>query len=221
MRGFSDEERERIRDDLLDAGRELFARYGLEKTTVAELTDAVGIGTSTFYRFFDSKEDLYVAVLEAEGEAVARRLEGAGLDEVDDPREAVERFLTLLLEEVEANPLVRRLVVEPGTRERLRRSRSEAERAADREADVRFVRSLLDPFVEAGRVRGDDPELVANAVAAVPYLALHREEIGEERYPEVMRFVVETFARGLAADGDGEDGDDDEDGTGDADDADG
>jgi AcrR family transcriptional regulator len=208
MRGFSDEERERIRDDLLDAGRELFARYGLEKTTVAELTDAVGIGTSTFYRFFDSKEDLYVAVLEAEGEAVARRLEGAGLDEVDDPREAVERFLTLLLEEVEANPLVRRLVVEPGTRERLRRSRPEAERAADREADVRFVRSLLDPFVEAGRVRGDDPELVANAVAAVPYLALHREEIGEERYPEVMRFVVETFARGLAADGDGEDGDD-------------
>ena len=220
MRGFSDEERERIRDDLLDAGRELFARYGLEKTTVAELTDAVGIGTSTFYRFFDSKEDLYVAVLEAEGEAVARRLEGAGLDEVDDPREAVERFLTLLLEEVEANPLVRRLVVEPGTRERLRRSRSEAERAADREADVRFVRSLLDPFVEAGRVRGDDPELVANAVAAVPYLALHREEIGEERYPEVMRFVVETFARGLAADGYGDD-DDDEDGTGDADDADG
>jgi AcrR family transcriptional regulator len=212
MRGFSDEERERIRDDLLDAGRELFARYGLEKTTVAELTDAVGIGTSTFYRFFDSKEDLYVAVLEAEGEAVARRLEGAGLDEVDDPREAVERFLTLLLEEVEANPLVRRLVVEPGTRERLRRSRSEAERAADREADVRFVRSLLDPFVEAGRVRGDDPELVANAVAAVPYLALHREEIGEERYPEVMRFVVETFARGLAADGDGEDGEDGEDG---------
>jgi AcrR family transcriptional regulator len=197
MRGFSDEERDRIRAALREAGREQFARYGLRKTTIADLTDAVGIGTSTFYRFFDSKEALYLAVLESEGERIERRMAEAGVAEGDDPRAVVERFLRFLFEEIETNPLVRRLVVS-GDLDRLREHRTAAEREAERRAEIAAIRSFVDRFVDAGTVRGDDPELVASAVAAVPYLSLHEEEIGPERYPEVREFVVETFARGLA-----------------------
>jgi AcrR family transcriptional regulator len=201
MRGFSDEERDRIRRDLHEAGRRLFSQYGLSKTTIADLTDEVGIGTSTFYRFFDSKEDLYLSVLEAEGEAVRRRLEAEGiLDAAEgDPQAAVESFLTFIFEEIETNPLVRRLIVE-GELDRLRDHRSEAAREADRRAEVAVIRSIVDPFLETGEIRGEDPELVARAIGAIPYLTLHEEDIGPDRYPEVRSFVVETFARGLVAD---------------------
>ncbi|RLE27205.1 TetR/AcrR family transcriptional regulator, partial [Candidatus Acetothermia bacterium] len=62
-RAFTDAERERIRERLLAVGRELFARYGLRKTTVEELARASGIAKGTFYLFFPSKEALYAEVL--------------------------------------------------------------------------------------------------------------------------------------------------------------
>jgi AcrR family transcriptional regulator len=199
MRGFSDEERERIRRDLIEAGRTLFPTFGLQKTTISDLTNEVGIGRSTFYRFFDSKEDLYVAVLEAEGEKVSRRLAEENLDEVDDPQEVVEQFLQFIFEEIETNALVRQLIVS-GELDRLRDHRTEAEREAERQEEIETIRVFVDPLVEQGHLYEDDPELVASAIAAIPYLTLHEDDIGSERYPEVRDLVIEVFARGLVAD---------------------
>jgi AcrR family transcriptional regulator len=201
MKGFSDKQRERIRSDLLEAGRELFAQYGLSKTTIADLTGEVGIGTSTFYQFYDSKEALYLAVLDQEGEAIARRLTEEGLMEGNDPETVVSEFLQFIFDEIETNPLVRQLVVSDEL-DRLREYRTSEEREAERAEEVETIRTFTDPFVEAGRVHGEDPELVARAVGALPYLTLHEEDIGPDHYPEVRDFVIETFARGLAADED-------------------
>jgi len=200
MRGFSDEERKRIRRDLLKAGRRLFAKHGLKKTTIEDLTDDVDIGTSTFYRFYNSKEDLYIAVLKDTGEDVYRRMEKKGFTEIDDPQEAVEGFLRFVVNEVERNPLARQITVDPETRRKLQDHMSSQERAVKNEADRRLIRLITDPFVEEGRLHGEDPDVVAEAVAAIPYLTLHRDEIGVENYREVMDFVIETFARGLVDD---------------------
>ncbi|MEF8973577.1 MAG: TetR/AcrR family transcriptional regulator [Haloarcula sp.] len=199
MKGFTDDQRERIRADLLDAGRELFAQYGLGKTTIADLTSEVGIGTSTFYQFFDSKEALYLAVLDREGEAIARRLNKTGVIDGDDPETVVREFLCFLFDEIETNPLVRQLVVSDEL-DRLREYRTPEEREAERAEEVETIRAFTDPFVERGAVHGEDPELVARAVGAVPYLTLHEEDIGTDHYPDVREFIIETFARGLAAD---------------------
>jgi AcrR family transcriptional regulator len=199
VKGFTDEQRDRIRSELLEAGRELFAQYGLAKTTIADLTGEVGIGTSTFYQFYDSKEALYLAVLDREGEAIARQLAEEGVMEGDDPETVVSGFLRALFDEIETNPLVRQLVVSDEL-DRLRQYRTPEEREAERTEEVETIRAFTDPFVEAGAVHGEDPELVARAVGAIPYLTLHEEDIGSEHYPAVRDFVIETFARGLAAD---------------------
>jgi AcrR family transcriptional regulator len=73
MKGFSDERRTHIRRELLEEGRKLFTRYGLRKTTMADLTGPVDIAPSTFYQFFDSKEELYIKILEREGERFYER----------------------------------------------------------------------------------------------------------------------------------------------------
>jgi len=200
MRGFSDGEREQIEGDLIEAGRTLFSKFGLKKTTIADLTGEVGIGRSTFYRFFDSKEALYVAILEAEGEKISRRLVEDDVIEGDDPQAVVERFLHFIFDEIETNPLVRQLIVS-GELDELRDYRTEAERETEREEEIAAIRAFVDPFVQREAVHGDDPELIASAIAAIPYLTLHADDIGQDRYPAVRDFVIETFARGLAADG--------------------
>ncbi|WP_267643945.1 TetR/AcrR family transcriptional regulator [Haloarchaeobius amylolyticus] len=198
MRGFSDEEREQIRADLMDAGETLFARFGLAKTTVTELTDEVGIGTSTFYQFFESKEELYLAVLQRVAEDVYHEMRAAGIPEIDDPYRMTIELLNYIVDEIESNPLIRQLIVDDELG-RLRSSQSPAEREAERQADIGYIETFVEPFFETGRIWGPDSETVAAAIAAIPYVALHRDDIGEERYSAVRDYIIEAFARGVTA----------------------
>ena len=71
-RVFSEGDREAIRRSLIDAGKALFLRYGIRKTSVEQLTHAVGIAKGTFYNFFDSKEDLCLAIFDQEEDVLGR-----------------------------------------------------------------------------------------------------------------------------------------------------
>jgi AcrR family transcriptional regulator len=199
MRGFTPEQEERIRAQLLAAGHELFAAHGLQKTTIRDLTSEVDIGTSTFYRFFDSKEELFLAVLEREGERVLAEFHDRDFDEAEDPAAATAAFLHFIMDEIETNPLVETMLVDV-TREQITAHVSEEEREADRETDIALIRSFVTDWVADDAVHGDDPDVVAGAIRAITFLTLHREDIGRESYPAVRDFVIETFARGLVAD---------------------
>ena len=61
---FSDFETEQIRKALLAETRRCAVTLGMRKTSVDQLTQAVGISKGSFYRFFASKELLFFAVLE-------------------------------------------------------------------------------------------------------------------------------------------------------------
>ena len=61
---FSDFETEQIYKALLAEARHCAATLGMRKTSVDQLTQAVGISKGSFYKFFDSKELLFFAVLE-------------------------------------------------------------------------------------------------------------------------------------------------------------
>lgn len=195
--GFSDADRARIREALLAAGHELFSRHGLRKTTIADLTDEVGIAPSTFYQFFDSKADLYVEVLEREGTKMVARVLDASFERYDDPGRAIAAFLDTLVDEMESNRLVRRLLVDRDELDRLRNAVGEEGRAASRQESIAYILPYVEDWYENGQVRGPDPETIASAIRAVSMLALHREDIGEDRYEATMDLVIEAVAAGL------------------------
>lgn len=68
--GIREQKQEVVREALFGAAVELFATKGFEETTVDEVAQAAGLSRSTFFRLFDSKDDLltypmvnYAAVL--------------------------------------------------------------------------------------------------------------------------------------------------------------
>lgn len=61
--GFSDKEREEIRQKLLDSGYELSTDIGLKKMTVAMIAGSAGIAVGTFYSFYASKEEFVIAII--------------------------------------------------------------------------------------------------------------------------------------------------------------
>lgn len=62
VRVFKEEEKEELKEKMLEAGLPLLRKYGLKHMSVARITDAAGIGTSTFYNFWKNKEE-YTAAL--------------------------------------------------------------------------------------------------------------------------------------------------------------
>ena len=60
-KAFTEEEKKEIREKLLEAELRLFKEKGLKKVFVRELTEAVSIAQDSFYTFFESKEELFLA----------------------------------------------------------------------------------------------------------------------------------------------------------------
>ena len=63
-RVFTEEERAEYREKMLVAGFDLLKQYGMTHMSVAKITEAAGIGVSTFYNFFPSKEAYVYDVLQ-------------------------------------------------------------------------------------------------------------------------------------------------------------
>ena len=90
---YSEEDRQRIRSELVKTGLELMSRQGVQHTTVEQIYKKVGISRTFFYSFFPAKEDLIVEALYLQQPRVleyARKL-------MNDPglswREGVGKFL--------------------------------------------------------------------------------------------------------------------------------
>jgi AcrR family transcriptional regulator len=63
-RAFTEYEKELIGQRLLEQGYSLFSTYGLKKTSIGELAEAAGISKGAFYIFYESKEALFMDVVE-------------------------------------------------------------------------------------------------------------------------------------------------------------
>ena len=65
----------KTRNTLIDVARQLFAKNGLEGTTMNDIAQASNRGRRTLYTYFKSKEDIYLAVIETELERLFSKLE--------------------------------------------------------------------------------------------------------------------------------------------------
>ncbi|MCM1110360.1 MAG: TetR/AcrR family transcriptional regulator [Clostridium sp.] len=87
----------KTREKLIDVARRLFARKGVENTTMNDIAEASDKGRRTVYTYFKNKRDIYNAVIEKESENLLARLrEVASL--TISPVEKLERYLKLRFE---------------------------------------------------------------------------------------------------------------------------
>lgn len=200
MTRFTDEERERVREELHRVGREQFSRFGLERTRIEDLTDEVGIGTSTFYQFFDSKAELYLSILVRERERVADDLE-ALLADAPDRRTEVRRTIEHFLEELSTNPLYYRLLIDDELRRLHDRVPDGAVAAHHREA-MTAGGDRVERWVADDAVRVDDPARLRAMFRLLGFTIAARSELFEpadavELYDAGQSLLVDVVVDGL------------------------
>ena len=181
---FTDYETEQLRKALLKETRRCAVTLGMKKTSVDQLTKAVGIAKGSFYKFYESKEMLFFAVLEGIHSelynAADRALsENGGVPPSERTAKAVLAVCKRLSDtgdmvfiENDAKLLLQRLP-EPVKREHYH----------DGEAHIRELLEKHDLVPKRG------VSLAAATVRGLILTVSHREQIGE-LYPQALQTLV-------------------------------
>ncbi|MCF8359556.1 MAG: TetR/AcrR family transcriptional regulator [Prolixibacteraceae bacterium] len=84
------------REAILEIAQDIFSKYGYKKTTLDDIANAVRKGKSSLYYYFNSKEDLFQAVISKEVEILKEALEKVVFRSMDPEEKLREYILTKL-----------------------------------------------------------------------------------------------------------------------------
>jgi AcrR family transcriptional regulator len=195
-RKFAEAEKERIRNRLLEQGRHWFGTYGFKKTSIGDVTKAVGIAQGTFYLFFPSKEELYLEILRLEEQAIRGRLLAEFLAGSELTAESFKQFLRRAFDVMETNPLLRQMYDEEVVSILFRKipQAKLEELYAD---DARDLLPVIVRLQEQGEMKPHQPEVVLSLIRSIVLLSLHKKQIGEGIYDQTIDLLLDLVSRGL------------------------
>ena len=188
---FTEEQNETIRRDLIREARCCGVTVGMRKTSVEQLTEAVGISKGSFYKFFDSKELLFFAVLEdihTECFAAAQKSlqENAAIDPASRTAAAILAACRWLSE-------TKAFVFIENDAEFLLHRLPEDVKNVHYHDDETHIRLLLEKY---DLVPSRGISLAAATVRGLILTVSHKEQIGE-LYPQVLETLVYGACREL------------------------
>jgi AcrR family transcriptional regulator len=86
------EKRAASRRRIIDAAREVFFRDGFMEANLDEVARRAGVAKGTLYRYFDSKAELYVAVLAQNGEIFEQKMRDSVADTSASPPDLIRQM---------------------------------------------------------------------------------------------------------------------------------
>lgn len=107
MPRFSEREKARIQQCLLEEGESLFTIYGLKKVTIDDIVKVVKIAKASFYRFYEGKEYLFLDIAQRKQKEIFEILEGVLKEsESKTDRERVKMVFFVMSELMGKYPLL-------------------------------------------------------------------------------------------------------------------
>lgn len=174
---------------LVDVARQLFAKMGVENTTMNDIALASKKGRRTLYTYFKSKEDIYMAVVESELDILSDMMKRVAEKDISPDEKMMEMIYTRL-------DAVKEVVFRNGTlRANFFRDIWRVEKVRKRfdAKEIQLFEDVLREGVEKGVFQIDDIEMTAAIVhysvkgIEVPYI---RGQIAPDMDDEVRGTYV-------------------------------
>lgn len=183
----------KTRAKLVDVARQLFAKKGVEDTTMNDIAIASKKGRRTLYTYFKSKEEIYMAVVEAEIEMLYEILHKVAQKDISPDKKILELIFTHL-------ETTKTIVYRNGT---LRADffrdiwKVEAERKDFDMKEVALFRKILQEGKDSGVFDIDDLDITASILhfcikgIEVPFIRGHiAEELDDETSWRYVKKIV-------------------------------
>jgi AcrR family transcriptional regulator len=183
---------------IFSSARKLFSLNGFKETSVSEIAEQAGIGTGTFYNYYASKEELFLAVFIKENSDLKKSMFEV-LDPRDDPVAVAAKMMTQYITATNSN----RILKEWYNRELF----SKLERYFYQQNGLHSIDDLIHNDIAAliknwkaeGRIRKDiDDDLILAILSAPVYIDMHKTEIGIQYFPQMIALLFEFILKGLS-----------------------
>lgn len=186
--------RERRQEQILEAATRIFARRGYPATDLQEVADALGVGKGTLYRYFPTKESLFLAAIERGIRGLARRVR-ALRDDVPDPLERIAAAIGVYLDHFSRHPDI----VELMAQERAVFKNRKPTYFLFMQSRIGPWRDLLKKLMAQGRVRKMPVDRIIDVISDAIYGTIVTDYfVGRRRSSEVQtRDLLDIMFHGI------------------------
>lgn len=191
-KAWNDREKKIVAQQLVEQGRRLFEKFGLQKTTVDEIAKAAGISKGAFYLFHKSKEELYFVILESMEDELRKSVYGHLARPGSSRRESFKEFLRSSIQLLVETPLYGRIASED--LQLLTRKLPTGLLEEHLQHDQEYLAGFLEEWVRKGWMRNIGIDAISGLIRSLVYFGIHRDEIGEEEFRRVSGHLVEMMA---------------------------
>ncbi len=186
---------QKTRDMLVEVARMLFAKWGKDNTTMNDIANASSKGRRTLYSYFQSKDQIYLAVIEQELNILNNKLQAVVARDLPADQKLTEYIFTRL-------DAVKESITRNGTlKSDFFRDIQEVERVR-RRFDVKDIQ-LLEQIFEEGKQTGYFNLHNTELSAQIFHYALRGIEAPyvsdkmSERMKYNKRFIINAFMHGI------------------------
>lgn len=194
-RHFTEKEKIELKKNLLNCAKDLFIQYGLNKTTITDITEAAGVGKGTFYLFFNSKGDIFLQLYSKEWIEAHEIIDANYLNRTGDIDQIILDYIYENREVLTGHPILSiiytrnalSIISEPTVNKELH--------AFKELSDARLITLIKSWFATNHIESSISPEIMSGMMRSLSYLNYHKDEIGEEIFYD----VIKRFAEGIAS----------------------
>ena len=191
-KAFTIEEKKIIKNNLIEKGAEFFGIYGLKKTNVEDITNAVGIAKGSFYSFYNSKEELFLDVLTQAEEKMIKKIMHILKKMKKEPKGTLKNFIHFHIQAPKENPIIQQ-IADKNTREYLVRKLYYNPKLEQKLQTYEYIPQFIKMWQKQGLVINKDPEILGGMLKSIFTIGLDdeiMEYIGREKYPEIIENLI-------------------------------
>jgi len=173
---------------LFDAARLLFMEDGFKKTNVAGITKKAGVAVGSFYRFYDSKEDIFIQIYKVENENTKHQiLKNVNFDE--EPHKLIHQVLKAIFVQSSDNRILKVWFDESSINEVI----SKQINLEQGFAYITFTK-LIDHWNEEDMIKpGMTKKRIMAMFSVISVVDIHQNEIQTDNYFQTISDMLDSF----------------------------
>lgn len=151
--------------EILDAATSLFAEHGFADTDTQLLADRLGVGKGTLYRYFPSKQDLFLAAVDRGMRRLCEHID-ASMADLKEPSRRITQVVRSYLSFFADHPELVELFIQERAHFRNRKKPAYFEY---RETNRERLRAMYRSYIEQGQIRDMPVDRILNVLGDLLY----------------------------------------------------